>query len=102
MDVVSDCITELAFHHQRLPPVLNIAHPRPTDWNTIFKLINDALVLQKKLDAPLPLVSFQEWFSNVESHARSPDQAVKRKIVCPFFPFYAFYVSLIAVCSACS
>ena len=85
MDAVSDCITELVFHNQRLPPVLNIVHPKPTEWNAIIKLINDGLVLKKKLETPLPLVSFQEWFSNLEGHAQSPDQAVELKIVCPFF-----------------
>ena len=90
MDAVSDCITELAFHHQRLPPVLNIVHPRPTSWNTIFKLLNDTLVLQKKLDELLPFIPFPEWLSLVESHAQSPDQALKFKIVCPFSPFSAF------------
>ena len=90
MDAVSDCITELASHHQRLPPVLNIAHPRPTDWNRIIKFIGDALVLQKMLDIPLPLVSFREWFSNLEAHAQSPDQAEEARIVCIFFPLSIF------------
>ena len=106
MDAVSDCITELAFHNQRLSPVLNIFHPRPTEWNTIIKLVNDALVSQKKLDTPLPLVSFQEWFSTLESHAQSPDQAVELKIVCRFIYLFLsllFYVILTAIiCSACS
>ena len=90
MDAVSDCIMELAFHHQRLPPVLNIAHPRPIAWNTMFKFVNEDLVLQKKLDAPLPFIPFPEWLSIVESHSQSPDPAVKFNIVCPFSPFSAF------------
>src|ERR1700734_738249 len=102
MDAVSDCIIELAFHNQRLPPVLNIVHPRPIEWNTIIKLINDGLVLQKKIATPLPLVSFQEWFSNLEGPTQSADQAVELKIVCPFFFSVGFYVILTAVCSACS
>jgi thioester reductase-like protein len=94
MDSVSDSITELAFHHQRLPPVLNIVHPKSTNWNTIIKPINDALVFQKKLDAPLPLVSFQEWFSNLEGHAQSADQAVELKI--PALKLLDFFRSLSA------
>ena len=106
MDAVSDSIIELAFQNQHLPPVLNIVHPRPTEWNTIIKLVNDALVLQKKIHTPLPLVSFQEWFSNLEGRTQSPDQAVEIKIVCPFFFFLSFFcfstVILTAVCSACT
>jgi len=81
MDAVSNCITGLTFHKKHLPPVLNVVHPRPTDWNTVIKLIGDALVVQRKLNSPLSFVSFQEWFSILESHAQSADQADERRIV---------------------
>ena len=88
MGAVSDCVTvsqSWLFKNRRLPTVLNVVHPRPTEWNTIIKLIGDALVLQKKLDSPLGLVSFQEWFSILESHAKSSNPAEEGKIVCVFF-----------------
>ena len=91
MDAVSDCITDLVFQNRRLPSVLNIVHPRPTEWNTIIKLIGDALVLQKKLDSPLGLVSFQEWFSILEAHAQSSDQADEVRIVCVFFLSFVYF-----------
>jgi len=78
MNTVSDCITELTFQDQRLPSVLNIVHPRPTEWNTVIRLIGDALVLQRKLESPLTFVSFQEWFSILETHAQSADQNALR------------------------
>ena len=90
MDAVSDCITELAFYNQRLPSVLNIVHPRPTEWNTIINLIGDALVLQRKVDSPLVLVSFQEWFSILEAHAQSSNPAEEVRIVCVFFSLFTF------------
>jgi hypothetical protein len=71
MDAVSNCVMELIFQSKRLPPVLNVVHPRPTDWNTVIKLIGDALVSTKKLDSPLALVSFQEWFYILEAHAKA-------------------------------
>ena len=74
MDAVSNCIVELIFQNKRLPPVLNVVHPRPTDWNTVIKLIGDALVLRKKLDSPLDLISFQEWFYILEAHAKAANQ----------------------------
>ena len=101
MDAVSDCITELAFQNQRLPSVLNIVHPRPTEWNTIIKLIGDALVLQKKLESPLAFVSFQEWFSILEAHAQSSNQADEVKIVCVFFPLPVYCDFSLHFCPAC-
>ena len=80
MDAVSNCIMELIFHNKRLPPVLNVVHPRPTDWNTVIKLTRDALVLQKKLESPLALISFQEWFYILEAHAKAANQENKNEL----------------------
>lgn len=74
MDAVSNCIVELIFQTERLPPALNIVHPRPTDWNTIFKFIGDALVLQKGLDLPFTSISFQKWFYILEAHAKAANE----------------------------
>ena len=74
MDAVSNCIMELIFHNKRLPPVLNVVHPRPTDWNTVIKLIGNALVSQKKLNSPLALIPFQEWFYILEAHAKAANE----------------------------
>ena len=105
MDAVSDCVTELAFQNRRLPTVLNIVHPRPTEWNTIVKLIGDALVFQKKLDSPLGLVSFQEWFSILEAHAESSNPEEEVRIVRAFLLFvfvYSFLYINVCVCVAFS
>ena len=80
MDAVSNCIMELIFHNKRLPPVLNVVHPRPTKWNTVIKLIGDALLLQKKLSSPLDFFSFQEWFYILEAHAKAANQENKNEL----------------------
>ena len=80
MDAVSNCIMELIFHNKRLPPVLNVVHPRPTEWNTVIKLIGDALLLQKKLSSPLDFISFQEWFYILEAHAKAANQENKNEL----------------------
>jgi hypothetical protein len=93
MDAVSKCIVELIFHNKRLPPVLNVVHPRPTDWNTVIKLIGDALVLQKKLYSPLTLISFQEWFYVLKARAKAANQENKielRIVRLNFFSFGSF------------
>ena len=80
MDAVSNCIMELIFHTKRLPPVLNLVHPRPTKWNKVIKLIGDALVSQKRLSEPLDLISIREWFYILESHAKAANQENKNEL----------------------
>lgn len=60
--------------------MLNVVHPRPTEWNTVIKLIGDALVLQKKLSSPLDFISFQEWFYILEAHAKAANQENKNEL----------------------
>ena len=74
MDAVSSFIMELVFQNEHLPPVLNVVHPKPTDWNTVIRLIGDSLVLHKILDSPPTFVSFQTWFSALQVHAQSANE----------------------------
>ena len=71
MDAVSNGIVELIFQNEHLPPVLNVVHPRPTDWNSVIKLIVDALVSRGKAYSRPVSVSFQTWFSTLEAHAQA-------------------------------
>ena len=91
MDAVSNCIMELIFRNKRLPPVLNVVHPRPTEWNTVIKLIGDALVLQKKLNSPLDLIPFQEWFYILEAHAKMANQENKNELKIVRLSFILFW-----------
>ena len=50
MDAVSSCITGLIFHNKRLPPVLNLVHPRLIDWGMVVRLIEDSLISQERLN----------------------------------------------------
>ncbi|TCD65176.1 putative NRPS-like protein biosynthetic cluster [Steccherinum ochraceum] len=43
------------------PLLVNLVHPRPIKWSTVFQSIGDAL------SKPLPLVPFTEWLAKVES-----------------------------------
>ena len=97
MDAVSNCIVELIFQNERLPPVLNLVHPKPTDWNTVIKLIGKALVSQKRLKSPLSFVSFQNWFSILEErHAQLANEqnGDELRIVRSFFVFFFLTMSM--------
>jgi hypothetical protein len=94
MDAVSNCIMELIFHNKRLPPVLNVVHPRPTEWNKVIKLIGDALVSQKKISSPLDFISFQEWFYILEAHAKAANHENKNELRIVRLIFILFLVLL--------
>jgi hypothetical protein len=51
------------------PPVLNIVHPKPTPWNTIFRYVADALHDVGVLNAPSPLISSTEWLHRLRSES---------------------------------
>jgi hypothetical protein len=94
MDAISNCIVELIFHNERLPPVLNLVHPRPTNWNTVIKLIGDALVLQKRIGLSLPSISFQKWFYILEAHAKAANQENQNELRIVRLIFFFFGLTL--------
>jgi hypothetical protein len=106
MDAVSNCILELIFRNERLPPVLNVVHPRPTDWNTVIELIRDALVLKKQFNSPLALISFQEWFYILEAHAKAANQENENELrivrLISFFLEYYYRILTVLVPSPVS
>jgi len=85
MDSVANSIVDLVFNVDRLPPAINIVHSHPVKWNTVIQDVGDAMVQELHLSKPLPLVSFQEWFSLLEKRGGSLDGANQIKIVSRFF-----------------
>ena len=84
MDSVANSIVDLVFSDDRLPPAINIVHSDPVKWNTVIQDVADAMVQKLHLPTPLRLVSFQEWFSLLEKHGSSLDEAKQVKIVSHF------------------
>ena len=84
MDSVANSVVDLVFHIDRLPPAINIVHSHPVPWNAVIQDVADAMVQELQLPKPLPLVSFQEWFSLLEKHGNSLDEADQIKIVRSF------------------
>ncbi|KAF8953646.1 hypothetical protein BDZ97DRAFT_1767277, partial [Flammula alnicola] len=46
---------------------LNVLHSQPIEWNAMIQYVADALVRERNLAAPVPLVPFQDWFSSSRS-----------------------------------
>jgi len=85
MDSVASSIVDLVFNVDRLPPAINIVHSHPVKWNMVIQDVADAMVQELQLSKPLQLISFQEWFSLLEKHASSLNEATQVKIVSRFF-----------------
>lgn len=75
MDAVANIILDLVVLPQPEPPLVNVVHPRPIAWDTVFKLINDAI------GANLPAVPYAEWLSKLEAHDKDSSTQTLQKIV---------------------
>jgi hypothetical protein len=84
MDSVANSIVDIVFNVARLPPAINIVHSDPVNWNAVIQDVADAMVRELNLLMPLRLVSFHEWFSLLEKHGGSLDEAKQVKIVSHF------------------
>jgi len=73
MDAVSKIILDVALAKEPPPIALNLVHPRPVQWNDVMLPIAEAITRKQNLDT-LRVVSFQEWFSLVEKHAKSTSE----------------------------
>ncbi|KAF7798286.1 hypothetical protein EIP86_009505 [Pleurotus ostreatoroseus] len=65
VDVVAQVFVDLLFSPKRLPPVINVVHPRPITWKQIANYLSGAL------RTPLPLVPLQTWLQQVEAFAEN-------------------------------
>ncbi|KAJ6509744.1 putative aminoadipate reductase [Mycena vulgaris] len=68
---VAQAIMDAAFtpveNSERLPSVLNIVHPRPVSWNFVMSCIRDALLKRSNTCKDLKLVSFPDWYKELEA-----------------------------------
>lgn len=79
MDAVAKAIVDTAFTNERLPPALNLVHPRPVEWNLVITSVRDAV--KQEITENLELVSFQEWFSRLELHSKGAEESDMSRIV---------------------
>ncbi|TCD65360.1 putative NRPS-like protein biosynthetic cluster [Steccherinum ochraceum] len=63
------------------PLLINLVHPYPVTWNTVFQFIGNAL------SKPLPLVPFAEWLAKVESSEDPDAQTLDRIPAIKLLPF---------------
>ncbi|KAG1770620.1 putative nonribosomal peptide synthetase [Suillus placidus] len=51
-------------------PLVNVIHPRPVPWRTIFEGVRDALVASGQTKHPLPLEPYSGWMQKLERRAQ--------------------------------
>ncbi|KAF8954562.1 hypothetical protein BDZ97DRAFT_1975945 [Flammula alnicola] len=68
MDAVSQTILDVVWSAES-PMALNVVHPRPIPWTSVFSSINEAIVQEGILSAKLQTIDFQTWVSQLEVHA---------------------------------
>jgi len=90
MDAVSRAILEIAFAKEHPPIALNLVHPRPVAWNDVIIPIGEAVARQRNLATDtLRVVPFQEWFSLIETRAKSASEGDLKNIVSSFPCYHA-------------
>lgn len=58
MDAVADIVGDLVLSEKPSASVLNVVHPRPVPWRTIFDAINVQLGTE-----PLRTVPYRQWLN---------------------------------------
>jgi hypothetical protein len=71
MHAVSKAMLDVGFTEAQPPVVLNIVHPRPVEWPTITRDVNDALLAANVTTDILPMVPFAQWFEELEGRAKT-------------------------------
>ena len=65
-DAVASTILDVAFASGKTERALNVVHPRPVQWISLFEGLADVLASDGKR---LPLVPWSEWQAKLESRA---------------------------------
>ncbi|KAL4260482.1 Adenylate-forming Reductase [Pleurotus pulmonarius] len=75
MDCVAQVALDIAFSQRsKLPAVVNIVHPRPVAWTTLFTAIQQALKANTRGRVTLPLIPFKEWHELLQAQALDADE----------------------------
>ena len=66
MDAVGQAYVDWTLTKEDLPALVNVVHPRPTNWDVILN------GLRQQLGDSLPVVPVEEWVAKLEELARNP------------------------------
>lgn len=66
-------------------PLVNINHPRPVSWRTIFESVRDALVESGETKNALPLEPYSGWMQKLERRAQGAKERDFKEVVSRIF-----------------
>ena len=72
MDTTARTIVDVVISQSPLPEVVNIVHPHPVTWNSVFSTVGS---LTGTNGQAIPVIPFDTWLAKVE--AVSPDATAK-------------------------
>ena len=78
MDAVAGTVLDLIVSAEPAPSVINVVHPHPVPWSTIFSGVKSAL------RSPIPFVTFREWLAKLEVVAQQPTPTQLEAVVSAF------------------
>ncbi|KAI5992035.1 putative aminoadipate reductase [Pisolithus orientalis] len=80
MNAVSGAILDVALSDNELPTMVNVAHPRPVEFEAVMKPISDALFEKKITKERLPLLHLSDWFHRLEKQAVNANEEKLRQV----------------------
>lgn len=84
MDAMAQTVLDTAW--SRTPrPVLNVVHPRPVAWNTLFTAVNETILAEGLVNEKLPIVDFRMWITRLEEAAADATLETLENIVSRVF-----------------
>ena len=75
LDAIGQAYVDWVYSEDDLPALVNVVHPRPTDWATIL------VGLQKEIRDRAVLVSPAQWIDELEHRSLNPSQQDLEAIV---------------------
>ncbi|KAG5649393.1 hypothetical protein H0H81_004129, partial [Sphagnurus paluster] len=69
VDGVAGSVLDITLGDKVPPPILNLVHPRPVEWNDVMAGIRTAI--KEVLERDLEVVPFGDWVSALEAHAKT-------------------------------
>ena len=66
LDAIGLAYVDWVLSASDLPPLVNVVHPRPTNWDVILH------GLRQELGGSIPIVPVEEWVGKLEELAKNP------------------------------
>ena len=80
LDAIGQAYVDWVLNKDDLPVLVNVVHPRPTNWDVILR------GLRQELGDSLPIVPMEEWVGRLEKLAKDPvpDDLTRVVSLCTF------------------